>query len=78
MVYYTYILKKPKTGKYYCGQTNNVHSRLGRHNDAQVKSTKNGIPWTLIYFKEVASRTEAMALEKQIKGRGIQRWLNSQ
>jgi putative endonuclease len=33
------------------------------------------IPWKLVWSKEVATRTEAMALEKKIKSRGAARFL---
>jgi putative endonuclease len=75
MPHYVYILHSETTQRYYCGQTDNVHSRLGRHNGCKVKSTKHGTPWTLVKFFEVDARSEAMQLEARIKGRGIKRWL---
>ncbi len=41
-----------------------------------VKSTKHALPWKLIQADSCNSRADAMALEKSIKARGIQRWLN--
>ena len=75
MPFYVYILQSQKTTKYYCGQTDNIQLRLKRHNSGEVKSTKNGSPWTLIKFIEVNTRSESMRLEMKIKGRGIGRWI---
>jgi putative endonuclease len=76
MHYYTYILRSESTVMFYCGQTDSIDHRLVRHNDGMVKSTKHGIPWKLIGFVTFESRSESMALEKKIKGRGIERWMN--
>jgi putative endonuclease len=45
MEYYTYILRSKTTGKYYCGQTNNMSDRILRHNSGRNKYTKHGVPW---------------------------------
>ena len=37
------------------------------HNSGYSKSTKNGIPWKLVYKEEYQSRAEAMKREKQLK-----------
>jgi putative endonuclease len=68
-------LTKCYNKKYYCGQTDPIQLRLIRHNSGEVKSTKHGVPWLLIKFIEVESRSASMKLEKEIKGRGIHRWL---
>jgi putative endonuclease len=75
MVFYVYILQSEGTSKYYCGQTDNLELRLARHNNSEVKSTKHGIPWIIIRSIEVDTRAQSMKLEKEIKGRGISRWL---
>ena len=75
MPFFVYILLSHKTAKYYCGQTDNLEMRLLRHNNGEVKSTKHAVPWSLVKSIEVSSRIESMRLEKQIKGRGIRRWL---
>ena len=38
-----------------------------RHNNGYEKSTKNGIPWKLIWKTEKADRSSAMILEKKLK-----------
>jgi len=44
-MFYFYILKSEKTGKYYVGSTENFENRLKMHNFGKVKSTKNSKPW---------------------------------
>jgi len=75
-MFLAYILQSEKTANYYCGQTNEIHQRMRRHNRGEMKSTKYGIPWALVGYMEFSTRSEAVKLEKQIKGRGIQRWLD--
>ena len=74
-MFFVYILFSESLGRYYVGQTNNLDDRLIRHNSGLVKSTKIGIPWGLVCFFEVSTRSEAMLLEKKIKGRGAKRYL---
>ena len=70
-----YIIHSKTLNKFYIGQTKKFESRLIRHNKGLVKSTKNGIPWNLITKIAVDSRSEALILEKKIKGRGAKRYL---
>jgi putative endonuclease len=74
---WVYILRSEKTNKYYTGSTQNVSERLKEHNAGKSKSTQGGVPWDLVYFREYGSRTEAVHAEKQIKGRGAKRFLES-
>ena len=62
MPHYVYILQSETTGKYYCGETQNIEDRLERHNSGRSKSTKPGIPWKLIRFVELKDRTEGRKL----------------
>lgn len=75
MPHYVYILQSEITGKFYCGETQNINDRLERHNSGRSKSTKSGIPWKLIRIIELADRTTGRELEHKIKRIGISRWL---
>jgi len=66
-MYYTYILKSLKNNKFYIGQTNNINNRLEAHNKGYNHSTKNGIPWILIFSKSFENRSEAIKLERKLK-----------
>jgi putative endonuclease len=70
-----YILYSRSLSKYYIGQTGDIDKRLRRHNQGYVPSTKHGKPWELILTIDVGNRSEALLLEKKIKGRGAKRYL---
>ena len=74
---YVYILYSETIKRYYVGQTADIESRLERHNNGYVKSTKRGLPWKLVYKIEVHSRSEALILERKIKKRGAKRYLDN-
>jgi putative endonuclease len=67
MGYYVYILYSKKLDSFYKGQTNDVGKRLHRHNSGYEAYTKKGIPWILIWSKEVETRSKSMELEKKLK-----------
>jgi len=66
-MFYIYMLESTNYGTYYIGQTNNLSSRLKRHNTGQVASTKNKHPYKIVYFEEFKTRAEAMKREREIK-----------
>ena len=76
MKFVVYILKSEKTDKFYVGHTEDFSRRLSKHNSGKNKSTKNGIPWKIIFTEEFDTRSEAMKSELQIKKRGIKKHLN--
>ena len=79
MPYYVYILHSQSSGRYYCGQTSDLKRRLRQHNDPNYKLTKTtkriSGPWELVWYEEHKSRSCAMKRERQIKKRGIKRFL---
>jgi len=66
-MYFVYILKSLKDGKYYVGLTSDVQKRLGNHNSGLNKSTKNRRPFKLIYSESLKRRSEAREREKFLK-----------
>lgn len=77
-MYAVYILYSERSSRYYVGQTTDMKDRLERHNQGRSKSTKFGIPWSMVLQREVSSRSEAMILQKQIKKRGAKRYIEDQ
>jgi putative endonuclease len=77
MSYWVYILKSQKDGSYYIGHTQELDSRLERHNQGRVKYTKSKRPWDLVYFEEYPDRSRAMAREQEIKGRKSKEFIDS-
>ena len=72
---YTYILFSEFARKYYTGSCDDLKKRFDRHNNSNVPSTKNGVPWKLLWYRELLSRSEARKLELKIKKRGAKRFL---
>ena|SRR3990167_10088745 len=64
---FVYILENRK-GKRYVGITGLLPElRLLRHNKGDVKSTRYGKPWKIIYIEEYTNYNSARSREKQIK-----------
>jgi putative endonuclease len=76
MSYFVYILYSKSCNKFYTGQTQNLDYRLAEYNLGETKSIKSCTPWSLVWKTELATRSEAMMLEKKIKSRGAQRFLS--
>jgi len=73
-MYYVYIIKSDKTSKIYKGYTKDLKTRLAEHNSGKTISTKNGIPWKLIYYEVFVNKTDALREEKFLKsGKGKER-----
>ena len=66
-MYFVYILKSLKDGKYYIGSTSDLEKRLAYHNAGLQRSTKHRIPFVQVYSERLPSKTEALVREKQIK-----------
>jgi predicted GIY-YIG superfamily endonuclease len=67
-------------GKLYVGQTDDLEVRLANHNRSDKMAgkfaRKNG-PWTLVWSEPHASRSSAMARERQIKSMKSSRWIRN-
>jgi len=68
-MYYFYILQSKKNNFYYYGSTNNLQRRLKEHNDGKTKAIRYKGPWTLIYFEDYRTLTEARKREYQVKAK---------
>ncbi len=66
-MFFVYVLQSQKDKRYYIGQTQNVTSRLERHNSGRVPATKRRIPLSLIYSEQFQTRSEAMQRERFLK-----------
>lgn len=65
--YYTYVLRSLKDSKLYVGFTKNINHRLEEHNKGRVESTKNRIPFELVYWEGCLNQTDATNREKYLK-----------
>jgi len=66
-MFYTYIIKSKKDGKFYTGATSDLRKRFELHNSNEVPSTKNKGPFVLIYYEACLSRGDAFTREKYLK-----------
>ncbi|HCN83782.1 MAG TPA: nuclease [Sphingobacteriaceae bacterium] len=70
-MYFSYILKSEKDGKYYYGSTENLEKRLIKHNRGDVKATKGRRPFMVHFFEEHETRSLSYKRElfyKSIEG----------
>jgi len=66
--FYVYILCCAD-GAYYVGHTDDIERRLAKHNTGDATGyTANRRPVELVFLDEFASRDEAIARERQLKG----------
>ncbi len=67
-------------GRHYCGSTGNLQERIRQHNDPGYHGSKTTKrfdgPWLLVWSETHQSRGDAMRRERQIKKRGINRFLD--
>jgi len=71
-MYYVYLLKSEKNGKWYTGTTGDLRKRFKQHNDNRSTYTKNKGPWKLIYYEASLDKQDAYAREKYL-GTGMGR-----
>ena len=74
----TYILYSESTNSFYTGQTADLPRRLEEHNRGKTAFMKKGKPWTLVFSRELNSRSEATQLESKIKKRGAGRFIEDE
>jgi putative endonuclease len=66
-MYFVYVLKSLKDGKFYTGFTKDLMKRLSEHNEGVTESTKNRRPFELIYYEACRNRTDALRRERYLK-----------
>ena len=66
MMYYVYILEND-TGGHYIGSSESIETRLKRHNQNSVRSTKNKGPFKVVYKEAFNTKTEARQRENEFK-----------
>ena len=66
-----YVLRSEKTGRRYVGSCEDLAERLRRHNNAESKATRHGVPWLLLHSGKFSTRSAAASKERYYKtGRG--------
>jgi putative endonuclease len=77
VAYYVYILESLEDKTYYVGSTQNLESRLKRHNEGRVAYTKPRRPWKLVYSEEHPDRSSAVEREYKIKEHKSRRFIET-
>lgn len=77
MNYTVYLLFSNCANRHYTGFTSNIEMRLKSHNEFGKDWTSRYRPWTLIYSKEFAKKSEAMLYEKWLKSGAGRDFINS-
>ncbi|MBY0352914.1 GIY-YIG nuclease family protein [Candidatus Babeliales bacterium] len=69
--FYVYILKC-SDDSYYTGHTDDIDKRLHEHKTSTYDDsyTSSRLPFKLVFMQEFATRYEALAAERKIKGWG--------
>ncbi len=76
-MYYTYVIKSDRDGKWYTGYAGDLRKRLNDHNSGKVTSTKNRGPFNLIYYEACCDEHDAIAREKYLKSGMGKRYLKN-
>lgn len=66
-MFYTYVLKSIKDGKYYLGYTVDLKKRYKEHCSGQVLSTKSRRPLVLVYYEACLNKEDAKRREVYLK-----------
>lgn len=64
---YVYILRSLKTGRYYIGSTVDVQRRFNEHQSGKVSSTRNFLPFEMVFKQSFQSVILARKIEKKLK-----------
>jgi len=72
-MFYVYVLRSLVGDKHYIGYTNDINSRLRKHNDGDVRSTRKFRPWMLLGFEVYEKRNEARWREHELKNHETKR-----
>ncbi len=75
MNFKVYIIYSERWVNIAVGSTDNFERRIEQHNNGKGNFTSKGIPWKVVKIIECSTRTVAIKLERQIKKRGIRRFI---
>lgn len=66
-MFYCYILRSQRSGRFYVGHAEDLEARLHDHNRGHVTATRGKGPWVVVHSELFGSRSEAAAREREIK-----------
>ena len=65
--FYVYVLQSEKDKQFYTGYTNNISRRVEEHNEGKTLSTRNRVPFRLVYWEGCINQKDATTREKYLK-----------
>lgn len=66
-MFYTYVLKSDRDGKFYTGYTKDLKLRFEKHSKGLVESTKDRRPLRIVYCEACLNQQDATHREKYLK-----------
>ena len=75
MSFYVYILYSAEIDQYYVGHSEDLSSRILRHNNSGSKATKKANDWKLVYSEIFETRSEAYNREMIIKKKKSRKYI---
>lgn len=69
-MFYFYVLKSMKDRELYFGSSSDLRQRLSDHNAGKSLATRARRPLRLVYYEAYASKSDALARERQMKSYG--------
>jgi putative endonuclease len=76
-MYYVYVLRSGKDGRFYTGCTGNLKKRLGEHNDGKGRSTSYRVPFELVYYEASRNPSDALRRERYLKSAYGKRYIKN-
>ena len=76
-MFYIYVLRSKRDGRWYTGITNNLRKRFQEHNKGKILSTKGRSPFELIYFEGCIDKKDAYNRELYLKSGMGKRYLKN-
>ena len=75
MLFYVYLIKTIKgfKNKSYVGFTNNIKSRLTKHNSNKGAKATKGYKWELVFKKSFRNKSKALSYEYKLKKNKLKR-----
>ena len=76
-IFYVYILRSLKNGKFYTGCTKDLEKRIERHNAGETKGNRPNKPFEIVYSEEFHDLKTARTREKHIKSQKSRKYIES-
>jgi len=76
-MFYTYVMRSKRDGKWYTGTTSDLRERFKQHNAGKVISTKGRGLFEIIYYEACLDKKDAYRREKYLKSGMGKRYLKN-